>query len=145
MITRHDEYEIDDCRERFDMRRVCEWLSGTYWWGGSAQLEKVQRAHDNSALIVGAYFNNEQVASLRVVSDKTTFAWIGDVFVDPAHRRKGLALAITRFTLAHPEFQGLRKWMLATRDAHAVYAAAGFKPVDKPQTLMWLNTSTWDR
>ena len=143
MITRHGDYEIDDSRSRFDLPRVHRWLTSTYWSAG-VTLEKVTRAHENSALIVGAYLADQQVGCLRVVSDKTTFAWLGDVFVDESHRRKGLALAMTKFALAHPEFQGLRKWMLATRDAHPIYAAAGFKVVDKPQTLMWLSSSTWD-
>ena len=144
MISRHGDHEIEESRARFQFSRVHAWLRETYW-AHDIEREKVERAFANSALIVGAYRADEQVGCLRVVSDKTTFAWIADVYVDEPHRRKGLALAMTRFALAHPELQGLRKWMLGTRDAHPVYAAAGFKVVDKPQNLMWLSTSTWDR
>jgi GNAT superfamily N-acetyltransferase len=71
-----------------------------------------------------------------VVSDKTTFAWVGDVFVDEAARGKGVARAMVRFLQEHPELQGLRRWMLATRDAHGVYEGLGFRVVDRPELLM---------
>ena len=136
MITQHKEYEIDDRPQRLDIGRIHGWLEKSYWSPGVSRAV-VERAFANSALVVGAYHGEEQVGCLRAVSDKATFAWVADVFVDEAHRRRGIALAMVRFALEHPEFQGLRRWMLGTRDMHAVYAAAGFRQVDRPEPLMW--------
>lgn len=77
-----------------------------------------------------------QVGYLRVVSDKATFAWICDVFVHPEHRGKGIAKALVRRALEDPGHQGLRRWVLATKDAHAIYAACGFEPLPEPER--WL-------
>lgn len=128
MRERFGDYELDDDIGRFDFERVTGWLASTYWWPG-VERATVERAHRNSAVVVGAYGANGQAGGLRVVSDRTTFAWISDVFVDPAHRKKGLALAMVKFAQRHPDLQNLRRWMLATRDAHDVYKAAGFTPV----------------
>ena len=135
MTVRHGEYEIDDARDRFDVGRVYGWLATTYW---SLDLTPGQfrRAVNGSSLSVGAYFGSEQVGCLRVVSDKTTFAWIADVFVTDSHRGQGLARAMVRFSLRHPEHQGLRRWMLATRDAHGVYQPLGFQPLPAPTQMM---------
>jgi GNAT superfamily N-acetyltransferase len=129
------EYEIDDARERVELAAVHRWLSETYWSPGVAR-EVVERAAAHSSLVIGVYREGEQVGYCRVVSDRATFAWVADVFVDRAHRGRGLAKEMVKFALAHPEHQGLRRWMLATRDAHAVYAEVGFGPLDKPESMM---------
>src|SRR5512143_2232447 len=138
MVLKHQEYEIDDSRQRFDIARVREWLATTYWWGDTATVENVTRACQNSALIVGAYLNGEQVGCCRLVSDKARFAWLGDVFVAPEHRRRGVARAMVSFVVNHPDFQSVSRFMLATRDAHDVYAGIGFTPPPDPQWLMQL-------
>ena len=138
MIEQHDAYEIDDDAERFDISRVQKWLATTYWWGDTASLEMVKRCFANSALVIGAYCKNEQVACARLVSDKTRFAWLADVYVDPAHRRKGLARAMVRFALAHPDYQTVSRIVLATRDAHGVYAELGFATPQDPNSIMQL-------
>ncbi len=130
-------YKISDALNRIDFPRVTAWLATTYWNAGVSQ-SKVERAATNSSMVVGAYLDDLQVGYLRAVSDKTTFAWLADVFVDEAHRKKGIATAMVRFAVEHPDYRTLNKWMLGTRDAHPVYAAAGFKPLDKPQNLMCL-------
>ena len=135
MIVRHGGYEIDDSRERFDVERVYGWLAQTYW---SLDLTpgQLRRAVNGSSLVVGAYGDTGQAGCLRVVSDRATFAWIADVFVAEAHRGQGLARAMVRFALRHPEHQGLRRWMLATRDAHGVYGTLGFAPLPEPDQMM---------
>lgn len=117
------------------MERVHCWLSNTYWSPGVSR-EKVERAAQFSSLVLGIYLGEEQVAYCRVVSDRATFAYIGDVYVDEAHRGKGLGKAMIRFALEHPEHQGLRRWVLATLDAHDVYAAVGFEPLVMPERWM---------
>ena len=135
MTVRHALYEIDDSRERFDVPRVYDWLAATYW---SLDLTpgQLRRAVNGSSLAVGAFLAGEQVGCLRVVSDRATFAWIADVFVTEPHRGRGLAGAMVRFALRHPDHQGLRRWMLATRDAHAVYRKQGFTALPDPDQLM---------
>ena len=98
----------------------------------------VERAMRGSSLVIGAYFDGQQIGYARVVSDKATFAWVADVFVDEAHRRKGLGRAMVRFALDDPEHQGLRRWFLATKDAHDVYAKLGFQALTEPQRFMFL-------
>jgi GNAT superfamily N-acetyltransferase len=131
----HSHYEISDDRAQIDFARVHGWLASTYWSPGIAR-ERVERAAAGSSLVVGAYLGGEQAGYLRVVSDQVTFAWICDVFVDEAHRGRGIARAMVRFALTHPDHQGLRRWLLATADAHAVYAGCGFKPLDNPERWM---------
>lgn len=143
MTHAHGAYTIDDDPARIDFARVHAWLASTYWSQGVAR-ETVERAARYSALVIGVYAapssgsaRAEQVGYLRVVSDRTTFAWVCDVFVDDAHRGAGLARAMVRFALAHPDFQGLRRWLLATADAHGVYKAIGFEPLTNPDR--WLS------
>ena len=131
-------YEIAEGLERVDFARVHGWLATAYWSPGVSR-ERVERAAHHSSLVVGAYApGGDQVGYLRVVSDLTTFAWICDVFVAEAHRGRGVASAMVRFALTHPEHRGLRRWLLATADAHALYAAAGFRPLPAPERWMLL-------
>src|SRR5687768_17604544 len=99
MIRLHGKYEIDDARQRFDLPLVQQWLSTTYWWGDTATADAVARTFDNSLLLVGAYHNGQQVGCCRVVTDLSRFAWLADVFVAPAHRKRGLAKEIVRFVI----------------------------------------------
>ena len=135
MIRTHGEYEIDDSRERIDFAMVHAWLSAAYWSQGETR-DMIERAAHGSSLLVGAYAGGEQVGYLRVVSDRVTFAWLSDVYVADAHRRRGLARAMVGFAVEHSEFQGMRRWLLATRDAHGVYAPLGFAGLTKPQSMM---------
>jgi GNAT superfamily N-acetyltransferase len=120
--------EIDDNISRIDFERVHQWLANSYWSPGVAR-ERVEKAARNSAVVVGAYAEGRQVGYLRVVSDKTTFAWVCDVIVDDSFRGRGVGQAMVRYAQEHPELQGLRRWILATRDAHGVYEKCGFNRV----------------
>ena len=142
MRTQHGAYELDDDITRIDFTCVHSWLTNTYWSPGIA-LEKVKRAAEGSSLVIGVYQRNDaenatdqQVGYMRVISDKATFAWICDVYVDEAHRGQKIATAMVSFALAHPEHQGLRRWVLATLDAHPVYAGVGFTPLPEPARWM---------
>ena len=134
-MIQHGDYEIDNTFARIDFPRVQTWLAQTYWSPGVG-LERVKKAAIGSSLVVGAYLGEAQAGYLRVVSDKTTFAWVCDVYVDEAHRGRGLARAMVNFALEHPEHQGLRRWVLATRDAHGVYREIGFEPLPAPDRWM---------
>ena len=113
---------------RLDLVRVHGWLRDAYWSPG-VRFDIVERAFANS-LSVGAYAADGQVAVARAVTDCATFAWLCDVFVDPTMRGRGIARAMVRALMADPRLQTLRRWCLATRDAHGVYAALGFAAVN---------------
>jgi GNAT superfamily N-acetyltransferase len=136
MEVQFNGYVIKDDIGSVNFRTVTEWLAGTYWTPRISQTE-VEKGARNSSLVIGAYnAESRQVGYARLVSDKTRFAYIMDVFVDSDHRRKGLAGAMVRFAMAHPEYQDVYQWLLATEDAHEVYARVGFKPLDHPERWM---------
>jgi GNAT superfamily N-acetyltransferase len=137
LVCSYKGFEIDDRLERTNFQTVHAWLSGTYWSPGIS-IEVVERGARNSALVVGAFLpeTGEQAGFLRVVSDTTRFAWICDVFVDPAHRGKGLASTMVRFAVNHPDLADVTRWLLATRDAHDVYKSVGFEPLAEPDRWM---------
>lgn len=133
--TIHDGYEIDDCFGRLDFLRLESWLSAAYWSPG-IRIPEILKGARNSALVLGCYQAGEQVGYLRVASDKTRFAYIMDVYVAEAHRRRGLARALTEAAMAHPDLADVYLWLLATRDAQPVYAQAGFGPLPEPGNWM---------
>jgi GNAT superfamily N-acetyltransferase len=102
------DYELSTEYSRIDWQRVQAWLASSYWTPGIS-LERVKRAAENSALVIGAFLDREQVAYARVVSDRTRFAYLCDVWVDERHRGKGLASRMVKHALEHPEFATV-KW-----------------------------------
>jgi GNAT superfamily N-acetyltransferase len=115
--------------------RVHSWLTDSYWNRGCS-LSYVRRANEGASMIVGAFLGEEQVGYLRVVTDRVSFAWLSDVYVAEPHRGKGLAKAMVRFAIDHPEHEGMKRWLLATGDAHGLYRALGFEPLSNPQNWM---------
>ena len=130
-------FEIDDDIERVDFDTVHSWLTGSYWSPGISR-EKVERAARGSATVIGAYVDGKQAGYARVVSDKATFAWLCDVFVGEEFRKRGIAKALVRFALDLPYSPDLRRWILATRDAHTVYEECGFVKLENPDRWMQL-------
>lgn len=121
--------------ENTDFHAVHPWLASSYWSPGTTR-EMVERAARHSSLVVNAWDEDQQVGYLRVVSDRATFAWVADVFVAEAARGRGIAQAMVSVALNHPEHQGLRRWLLATRDAHGLYERFGFGPLPFPERWM---------
>lgn len=120
---------------RLDRDRVHGWLSREAYWSIGIGRDVFERAIANS-LVASAFAGGEQVAFARVVSDRATFAWLCDVFVAERARGQGVATRLIRAIVEHPELQGLRRWTLRTRDAHALYQRFGFAPLADPQRLM---------
>jgi GNAT superfamily N-acetyltransferase len=135
MESTHLDYQITDDRSRVDFAVVYPWLTKTYWSPGISR-EKVEQAARHSALVVSAWHGKDQVGYCRAVSDRTRFAWLADVFVEPAHRGRGLGRAIVQFALDHPDLADVPNWLLGTLDAHEVYAPLGFAPPAQPERLM---------
>ena len=119
--------EITTDLSRMDVDRVHAWLSASYWAAGIPR-DTVARAMERS-LCFAAFDGDTQVGFTRVVTDATTFAYLCDVIVDEAHRGRGVGKALVAAAMAHPDLQGLRRYSLVTRDAHALYAPFGFTVV----------------
>jgi GNAT superfamily N-acetyltransferase len=129
------EYTISTDNKRLDIRRIHDFVSNQSYWAKGRAIETVQRALDNS-LNFGLYKDNQLIGFARVVTDYATFAWIADVFVLSEHRGQGLSKWMMEVILSHPELQGFRRWVLATRDAHGLYARFGFIPLHRPERWM---------
>ena len=128
------DYQITSDLARVDWSRVHAWLASSYWTPGIS-LERIQRAAQNSALVLSAFHHNTQAAFLRVVSDRTRFAYLCDVWVDTPHRGRGLARHLVKHALNHPDLATCN-WLLATQDAHRVYQKLGFTPLPQPDRFM---------
>ena len=137
MQARSGEFLLDDALERMDFEVCHRWLTTAYWSSGITRIE-VERGFKNSTLVAGAYRDDAQVGCLRVVSDRTRFAYLMDVFVDPEFRSRGLGTALVRFALGHPELAPVYKWLLGTHDAHEVYRRVGFGDLARPERWMSL-------
>lgn len=119
-----DEFEISADPSKIDVAVVHAFLTRSYWAEGIDEAT-VRRSIENS-LCFGAYRDGRQVGFARVVTDRATFAYLADVFVVEEFRGRGVSKRLMRAILDHPELQGLRRWMLATRDAHGLYEKLGF-------------------
>jgi GNAT superfamily N-acetyltransferase len=128
------EYRISTSRAELDLAIIHDFLSHVYWAEG-IPFDTVRRSIEHS-LPFGVYRGTTQVGFARVITDYSTFAYIGDVFILPEYRSQGLGHWLAQTIVAHPELQGLRRWSLATRDAHAIYASAGFTPIKAPERWM---------
>ena len=128
-------YAISTDAAKLDREYIHRFLTGSYWAEGISRAI-VDKAIDH-ALNFGLYDPaGKQVGFARVVTDRATFAYLADVFVDEAERGKGLGKALMAEIMRHPDLQGLRRHLLATRDAHGLYAQFGFTPLRWPDRLM---------
>ena len=139
LITRGG-YEIDDDHRRLDVDAIHAFLARDAYWSPGIPRDVLNRAITGS-LNLGLYDDDgTQVGFARIVSDKATFAWLTDVYVLPGHRGHGLGHWLVRSTLDHPGLQGVGRIVLATTDAHQVYADCGFVPLPEPQRWMAITT-----
>ena len=129
------EFRITTKAGELDTGLVHRFLSEQSSWAKGISRDLVERSIANS-LCFGGFLGREQIAFARVISDYTTFANLVDVFVLPGHRGKGYSKALMAAVFAHPELQGLRRFTLATGDAHGLYAQYGFTAPLYPQSLM---------
>ena len=127
-------YEISTDSARLDVDAIHAFLTQSYWSPGIPRAT-VARAIANS-LCFGVFWQGQQVGFARMVTDKTTFAYLCDVYVLEAHRGHGVSKQLMEHVMQHPDLQGLRRMMLATRDAHGLYAQFGFTPLSAPDRIM---------
>lgn len=126
-----------------DIVMIHQYLSVESYWAQNIPLEIVQRSVENS-FCFGVYHHNKQVGFARLITDKATFAYLADVFILPEHRAKGLSKLLLSTMHAHPEMQGLRRWMLGTKDAHDLYKQFGWKALTEEQFARFMQWYTPD-
>ena len=129
------EYTISDEPGRLDLGVIHRFVSEESYWGQGRPIEVVRRSVENSVPF-GVYRGGEMVGFARVVTDRATFAWVADVFVVTAHRGRGLSKWLMETILAHPDLQGFRRWVLATKDAQGLYWQFGFRELKRPERWM---------
>jgi GNAT superfamily N-acetyltransferase len=118
-----------------DIDVIHHYLSVESYWAKGITKDRIQRSIDNS-ICFGVYHNKKQIGFARVITDKATFAYIADVFILEAYRGRGLSKWLMQTILTNPELSGLRRWVLATMDAHGLYEQFGFGPLAKPDRWM---------
>jgi GNAT superfamily N-acetyltransferase len=131
-----DPFEISTDRERVDVGNVYAYLSEVVYWAKGRTRATVEKSIANS-FCFGVVAGERQVGFARVVTDYATFAWLCDVFVDEAYRGQGLGKRLIEAAVAHPDLQGMRNFILATRDAHDLYRRyGGFELLTNPERWM---------
>jgi GNAT superfamily N-acetyltransferase len=136
MDWRRGPHLVSDDRSRLDLSVVHGALARSYW-AEQIPLELVRRSLEHS-LCFGLYCADDgrQIGFARVVTDRATFAYLSDVFVTEEHRGQGLGRFLVECVHAHPELQGLRRWLLVTRDAHTLYSKLGWRALADPAKHM---------
>jgi GNAT superfamily N-acetyltransferase len=129
-------YRISTNKKMMNAKIIHQYLSEESYWAKNIPLVLVRKIIINSFCIGLFDAHKQQIGFARVVTDYCTFAYLADVFVLEAHRGKGLSKWMMKTLHAQPKLQGLRRWMLATRDAHGLYKQLGWQPVDDPSRLM---------
>jgi ribosomal protein S18 acetylase RimI-like enzyme len=135
--NRKGEFLISTDKGKLDLDTIYSYLSESYWAKGIPR-EVVVCSVQNS-LCFGIFAGAAQIGFARVITDFATYAYLADVFVLEAYRGRGLSKWLMEYIVAHPQLQGLRRWTLATRDAHKLYEKFGFKPLAKPDNFMELH------
>ena len=134
MEYKRDQFIISDDPARLDFEAICGFLSRAYW--ANKRPQEVIRKSLQFSLNFGVYDGNRQIGFVRVITDRATFAYLCDVFVHEDYRGKALGKWMMECILAHPELQGLRRWSLATHDAHGLYKQFGFTELSDPSKWM---------
>ena len=134
MEWRQGQYTVSCDPAKLDVAAIARFLSSSYWATG-IPAETVARSLENS-LCFSLLDRDQQIGFARVISDFATIGYLNDVFVLSEHRGVGLGKWLMECVMSHPELQGLRRWILATRDAHSLYSRFGFASLKKPEIFM---------
>ena len=140
---RHGEFLVTTDPARLDLEVIHSFLVRSYWAEGVPR-ETVARSIANS-LCFGVYHGEEQVGFARIITDYATFAYLADVFILESHRGKGLSKFLMECVVNYPHLQGLRRWMLATLDAHGLYAQYGFEPATPGRFMQRYNPDIYKK
>ena len=132
---RRGEYLISTDPARLDVEAIHSFLSNETYWARGRELETVRRSIKNS-LPFGLYKGDQQIGFALLITDFATFAWLADVYVLDSERGRGLGAWLCETIFSHPELVGLRRWVLATKDAHELYRRFGFTELLRPERWM---------
>jgi GNAT superfamily N-acetyltransferase len=128
-------FSISNDHGLLDFEVIYKYLSEDSYWAKGIDAERVRKAIENS-MCFGVYKQNEQIGLARVITDEATFAYICDVFILEEFRGQGLSKWLIQSIIEHPDLQGLRRWSLATLDAHGLYSQFGFTQISRPERWM---------
>jgi len=131
---KNGDYLVSTNKKLLQPKVIHGYLSRSYW-AGNRPMEKVLRSIEHS-LCFGMYHQGKQIGFCRVVSDRITIAWVADVFILEEHQAKGLGKWLMKCVMNHPELADMRRWVLATKDAHGLYSQSGFTPLVRPERWM---------
>lgn len=133
-----DHFTISTENEKFDIDSIHSFLTRSYWAEGISR-EVIKRSIEGS-LCFGVFINSKQIGFARMITDKATFAYLADVFIIEEYRGLGLSKWLMEVIMAHPELKGLRRMMLATKDAHGLYKKFGFTPLNNVDRWMQIHS-----
>ena len=128
-------FTISTDKSLLDFDTIYKYLNEESYWARGIDAERLKRGIENS-MCFGVYKDNAQAGFTRVITDMASFAYICDVFILPGYRGVGLSKWLMQTIVEHPDLQGLRRWSLATSDAHGLYKQFGFVPLSRPETWM---------
>lgn len=131
---RRGELTVTTDPSRLDLDAICAFLARSYW-APKRSREVIARSLQHS-IGFGVFAGDRQVGIARVITDRATYAYVSDVFVDEARRGTGVGTFLMECIKAHPDLQGLERWSLATRDGHALYRKFGFQNLLHPERQM---------
>ncbi len=131
---RKGQYLISTDKSKLDIKVIHGYLSNSYW--AKNRSLKTSKLTLKNSLCFGLYYKNKQIGFARVITDYATFAYLADVFILEDHRGKGLSKWLMDVILKYDELQNLRRWFLATKDAHGLYEKFGFTSLKEPEKLM---------
>jgi GNAT superfamily N-acetyltransferase len=135
MNWQKENFIISDEKEKLNAEYIHDYLFNRSYWAENIPLETVRRSIDGS-ICFGMYDDGKQIGFARVVTDKATFGYLADVFIDENYRGRNLSKWLMEIIMAYPELQGLRRWMLGTKDAHSLYEKFGFEALEDPKRVM---------
>jgi N-acetylglutamate synthase-like GNAT family acetyltransferase len=128
---------INSDKNKLDIDFIHSFLTDSYWAEGISK-EIIEKSIEGS-LCFGVYENTRQIGFARVITDKATFAYLADVFIDENYRGRGLSKKLITLIMAQPDLQKLRRFMLATKDAHGLYSQYGFSPLTNADRWMQIH------
>ena len=135
IIWTNGDYSISTDPNAIDLETVHTYLTNESYWAAGVPRAVVEKSIRHS-LCFSLFQREAQVGFARIVTDTATFAYLADVFILAGHRGHGLGKWLVECIKAHPELKGLRRWLLATADAHGLYAQYGFQPLANPDRIM---------
>lgn len=130
-----NDFEISTDKSKLDVAFIHAYLSGESYWAKNIPIALVQKSIDHSVCF-GLYYQQQQIGFARMVTDFATFGYLADVFIIESFRGNGLSNWMMETITNYPDFAELRRWMLATRDAHGLYQQYGFTALDTPSRIM---------